>query len=64
MGADFTDSRVVGGVPRTSRNLYKVVVQTTLVFVAETWVVSTRIENTLGWFHHRLEIRLVVMQTR
>ena len=38
--------------PRTSGTFYKAVVQVTLLFVSETWVVTPRTGRILGGFHH------------
>ena len=43
---------------------YKLVVQATLLFSAETWVITSRVESTLGSFHHRVAYRLVGMWLR
>ena len=40
------------------------VVQATLLFGAETWVMSPRIGNNLYRFHHRVDHRLAGMQPR
>ena len=40
--------------PHISGNFYKAVVQVTLLFSAESWVMSPRIGRTLGGFHHRV----------
>ena len=40
------------------------VVQATLLFRVETWVMSPRIGNTLGRLHHRVVHRLYKMQPR
>ena len=53
-----------GADPRTSGTFYKAVVQTTLLFGAETWVVFPRIGKTFGGFHHRVDRRLAGMQQR
>ena len=42
-----------GEYPRTSGKIFKAVVQATILFVAESWVMSPRIERTLGDFLHR-----------
>ena len=60
-------SRIIGweeSDPRTSGNLYKAVVQATLLFVAENWVVYPRIRKTLGRFHHRVALRMILMRLR
>ena len=48
--------------PRTSSIFYKKVVQATLLFGAESWVMSPKIGRILGDFHHRLPLRLEKMQ--
>ena len=53
-----------GTYPWTSGTFYKDVVQATLLFGTETWVVSPRIGKTLGGFHHRVYHRLSVMSPR
>ena len=53
-----------GADPQTSGTFYKAVVQATLLFGVETWVMTPRIERTLGSFHHRVARRLVVIWTR
>ena len=50
--------------PCTNGTLYKMVVQATLLFGAETWVMSPRIGNNIYRFHHRVDQRLVGMQPR
>ena len=47
---------------RTSRNFYKAVVQSTLLFSAEIWFMSPRIGKTLGGFHHRVACRMTGMR--
>ena len=58
-------SRIIGwegANPRTSGNFYKAVVQETLLFGAESWVMSPQIGKTLGGFHHRVALGLKKMQ--
>ena len=38
--------------PWTSGTFYKAVVQATLLFFSETWVITPRIGRTLGGLHH------------
>ena len=64
MGADVEDIRVGGSRPRKSGNFYKVVVQATLMFGTETWVMYLRIGRNLGGFHHRMYCRLKKIQMR
>ena len=47
---------------RTSGNFYKAVIQVTLLFVSEAWVITSRIRWNLGGFHHRGVYRLVGIQ--
>ena len=54
MGADVKDHREGGRRPHTHGNLYRAVVQATLLFGAETWVMSPMIGRTLGGFHLRM----------
>ena len=42
----------------------KALVQATLIFGADTWVVTPRIWRTLGSFHHRVAYRLAGMWMR
>ena len=35
-----------------------------LLFGSDTWVVTPRIGRTLGGFHHRMALRLAVMQPK
>ena len=42
-----------GAEKRTAGKLYVVVVQAVLLFGAETWVVTPRLEKALEGFHHR-----------
>ena len=51
-----------GEDPQTSGTFYKVVVQATLLFGVETWVLSHRIRKTHGRFHHRVARHLVGMR--
>ena len=51
-----------GADPRTSGNFYKTVVQETLRFGAESWVMYPRIRRTLGGFHHRVDHWMGKMQ--
>ena len=50
--------------PRTSGKFYNAVVQATLLFGAESWVMSPRIEITLGGFHHRVDRHLEKIQPK
>ena len=51
-----------GGDPRRSGNFYKAVIQLSLLFDAETWVMSPSIGMTLGGFHHKVARRLAGMR--
>ena len=51
-----------GADAQTSRPFYKLAVQATLLFVLETWVMTSRIFWSLKRFHHRLSPWLAVMQ--
>ena len=53
-----------GADPRTSGTFYKVVVQATLLFDSETWVMNPRIGRTLGRFHHRVAHHLAGMKPK
>ena len=48
--------------PRTSKNFFKAVFQATLLFGAESWVMSPHIGRTLGGFHYRVACLLAKMQ--
>ena len=55
-------SRILGGEgadPRITGRFYLVVVQASLIFGAETWVMTPRIGRLLGIFHHRV-VRIIV----
>ena len=64
MGEDVEHFGVRGSIPRTYRNLYKAVVQVTLLFGSESWVISPRIGRNLGGFHHRVDRWLEKMQPK
>ena len=49
---------------KVSGNFFKVVVQVVLIFVAETWVLTPRMERALSSFQHRVARRLTRRQTR
>ena len=54
-------SRIIGQElmdPQTSGNFYKGVVQATILFGAESWVMSPRIGRALGGFQCRLARRM------
>ena len=53
-----------GTDPRNSGNLYKAVVQATLLFSAETWVMCPSIWRNLGGFHHKVARRLAGIMPR
>ena len=50
--------------PRTPRKFYNTVVQATLLFGSETWVVSPWIWMTLGGFHYRVACRMAKMHRK
>ena len=50
-------SRIIGlegADPHTSGNFYKALVEATLIFGAESWVMPPWIRRTLGCFHYRV----------
>ena len=47
---------------RTSRTFYKMVVKSVLFFGSEMWVMTPWIGQTLGGFHHRVDLWLTWMQ--
>ena len=51
-----------GADPWEYGKFYKAVVQLTLLFGSEIWVMSTRIGRTLGGLHHKVACRLAKMQ--
>ena len=51
-----------GADPRTSVFSYKAVLQATLLFGLETWVMNPRIGMAIGGFNHRVDHRLVLIQ--
>ena len=53
-----------GDDSRTSRTLYKAVVQAKLFFGLETWAMTPRIRHNLGVLHQRVYHCLVEMKTR
>ena len=53
-----------GADPLTSETFYKSLIQETLLFGSETWVMTPRIERTLGEFHHRVSFHLVAMKPK
>ena len=61
IGAFIQDFGQEGLDPHTSRTLYRAIVQVTLMFGSETWVVTPRIGHTLGRFHYRVAHHLAVM---
>ena len=48
--------------PQISINFTRAVVQATLLFGSETWVMKPRIRRNLGGFHHRIYLCLVGMK--
>ena len=53
-----------GSYPWTSDTFYKSVVQATILFGLDTWVMTPNIGSTIGLFHHRVDRRLSVMQPK
>ena len=53
-----------GADTRTSGNFYKALVQLTLPFGTETWVMSPRIVKNPGGFHHRVALQMELMRLR
>ena len=53
-----------GADPWTLGNFYKAVVQATLLFGEDTWVMYPRIGRTLSGFHHRVALRMANMNPR
>ena len=51
-----------GSDPWEYGKFYKAVVQPTLLFGAEIWVMSARIGRTLGGLHHKVACRMKKMQ--
>ena len=54
----------VGADPKVSGHFYKAVSQAVLMFGAETWVLTPRIERALDSFQHRVVQRLTGRQMR
>ena len=58
-------SRIIGqkgADPRTLRNFYKVVVQATLLFGAESWDTSPQIGRNLGRLQQRLDLHMALYE--
>ena len=53
-----------GADPKVSGYFYKSVAQAVLLFGAETWVLTPRMERALDSFHHRVVRRLAGRQPR
>ena len=53
-----------GATPRISGNVFKAVVQQVLLFGAETWVVTPKMEQALSVFLHGAVRRLTGRQAR
>ena len=53
-----------GADPKVSGHLFKALVQTMLLFGAETWVLTPRMERALSNFQHRFSQRLSVRHLR
>ena len=64
MGEDVEYFRAGGSRPRNFGNFYRAVVQATLLFGAELWVISSLISRNLGSFHHILACCLAKIHTR
>ena len=47
-----------GADPRTPGEFYNSLVQVTLLFDSDSWMMSPRVGITLGGFHHRVSHRL------
>ena len=47
-----------GSDPQTTGNFYKVVVQSTLLLGAESWLMPPWIGRNLGRFHHKVAVWL------
>ena len=58
VGAYVKDFGAGGRRPLDLRVFYKAVVQVTLLFVEDSWVMSPQIVRTLGVFRHRVSRRL------
>ena len=50
--------------PENYREFYKAVVQATILFREESWVMYPRIGRTLDGFHHRLDPRMANMNPK
>ena len=50
--------------PKVSGHFYKVVTQAVLLFGAETWVLTPRMERALDSFRHRVENRAHLEATK
>ena len=48
----------------TSGTFYKSVIEATLFFGSETWVMNPRIEQTLRGFHYRVDLCIAGMQSQ
>ena len=53
-----------GAAPRVSGLFYKAVVQSIMLFGAETWVVTPRMGKALGGVQNQVKIRLTVANRR
>ena len=53
-----------GATPRILENFFKAVVQQVLLFGAETWVVTTKMERALSAFLHGAARQLTGIQAR
>ena len=55
---------MLGIYPKVLGNFYKAVAQAVLLFGAETWVLTPRIEQALDSFHHRVAQHITRRQPR
>ena len=53
-----------GANPKVSGNFYKAVAQAVLLFGAETWVLTQRMDKALDRFQSRVKRRITGKQTR
>ena len=53
-----------GADPKVSGNFYKAVAQAVLLFGAETWLITPRMEQALDSFQHRVARRLTGRQPK
>ena len=53
-----------GASPKVSASFYKAIVQSTLLYGSETWVITSPILKALDGFHHRIARRLANQRPR